>query len=546
MSKKQNKLLKQYEQWNAQQFNKIYRLWEQKFSRSQTLEEFLTYLTVNEVMDVEEYSAKINNIIDVDLNQLSFNRKAQEDLTRATIHNNTMKLVQSVNDDFKEHLRTQAAEAFSKGVSPQEFGKMIKAPPLIKGVNGAKRSVTAEVRNRMIARTEAKRALNASNLIINKERGATHWYAIGFTDEHTCEECIETYGTPEDYVMYPIEDTNNLPPLHPNSLLKGTLVFTTQGFKPVEELTINDKVLTLNPETEETHFVNPIATIKHYEKKATRIYNKWFDMGVTNNHDIFIHQRRDGGAKGRYFEPQFRKPHELTSESNFVLRIKPKINGVDDKDYAFVMAWYLSEGSIRSKNTFKISQEIKENRDIIISHFKQIFDDITVTDDSIIIHHPEWTEYLRQFGKSHEKYIPNDVFKLNIDSLKVFIDNYIKGDGHERGNEKTIFTSSKRLRDGLCYVLILMGLNCSISLHSEKGTETRHDNGAYIQNHDVWCIRIKNSKHIRYSSCTHELIDYDDYAYCVDVPPFHTILTCYNGKICWNGNCRHTAVFVKL
>lgn len=223
MSKKQDKLLKQYEQWNATQFKKIYRLWEQKFSRSQSLEEFLTYLTVNEVFDVEEYSAKINNIIDVDLNTLSFNRKAQEDLTRATIHNNTMKLVQGVNDDFKKHLRTQAAEAFSKGVSPQEFGKMIKAPPLIKGVNGAKRSVSAEVRNRMIARTEAKRALNASNLIINKERGATHWYAIGFTDEHTCEECIETYGTPGDYVYYPIDDPANLPPLHPNC--RHTAVF---------------------------------------------------------------------------------------------------------------------------------------------------------------------------------------------------------------------------------------------------------------------------------------------------------------------------------
>ena len=225
MSKQQDRLLKQYDQWNKEQFKRIYRLWEQKYNRSQTLEEFMAYLTANDIIDVEEYSVKIQDIIDVDLNQLSFNRKAQEDLTRATIEKATFDLVQGVNDDFKEHLRVQATKAFSDGVSPQEFGRMIQAPPLIKGVNGAKRSVGFEARNRMIARTEAKRALNVSNYLINKERGAEYWYAIGFDDEKTCTECKEVYGTPEDgYVYYEIDDTANLPPLHPNC--RHTAVFT--------------------------------------------------------------------------------------------------------------------------------------------------------------------------------------------------------------------------------------------------------------------------------------------------------------------------------
>ena len=225
MSKKQDRLLKQFDLWNEQQFKRIYRLWEQKFNRSSTLEEFLAYLAEKNILDVEEYSLKINNIIDVDLNKLSFNRKAQADLTKATIHNNTFDLVQHVNDDFKEHLRVQAVEAFDKGVSPQEFGRMIQAPPLIEGVNRAKRSMSAEARNRMIARTEAKRALNVSNYLINKERGATHWYAIGFDDNKQCTKCKEVYGTAKTgYVYYEIDDIKNLPPLHPNC--RHTAVFT--------------------------------------------------------------------------------------------------------------------------------------------------------------------------------------------------------------------------------------------------------------------------------------------------------------------------------
>lgn len=240
MSKKQDKLLQQFDKYNKTQFNKIYRLWEQKYNRSQTLEEFLTYLTQNNIFDIEEYSIKINDIIDVDLNKLSFNRKAQEELTKATIHNKTFDLVKNVNDDFKEHLRTQATEAYSKGVSPQEFSEMIKAPPLIKGINGAKRSMSAEARNRMIARTESKRALNVSNYLINKERGATHWYAIGFTDENTCTDCIEVYGTPGDYVYYSIDDTVNLPPLHPNC--RHTAVFITEDMLP-DGAKVNESVL---------------------------------------------------------------------------------------------------------------------------------------------------------------------------------------------------------------------------------------------------------------------------------------------------------------
>lgn len=240
MSKKQDKLLQQFDKFNKAQFNKIYRLWEQKYSRSQSLEEFMVHLAQNEIFDVEEYSIKINDIIDVDLNQLSFNRKAQEDLTRETIHNKTFDLVKNVNDDFKEHLRTQATEAYSNGVSPQEFGKMIKAPPLIKDVDGAKRSISAEARNRMIARTESKRALNVSNYLINKERGATHWYAIGFTDEKTCTDCIEVYGTPGDYVYYSIDDTVNLPPLHPNC--RHTAVFITEDMLP-DGAKVNGSVL---------------------------------------------------------------------------------------------------------------------------------------------------------------------------------------------------------------------------------------------------------------------------------------------------------------
>lgn len=543
-----NKKLRSFNRRCNADFKKIYNDWANTYSKSETLEEFWAKYVNVELFDTRKYVGQINNLCQLNLNSIKYSRKSQQQLLTSTIMNNNMELVRAVETESKDIFKAITSQAYMEQWTDKEYKDTLRGTGAIKPLQINGRFIRPETRLKSIARTEPMRAYNTTSYIVNKERGAEQWYAIGFDDEYTCTECIEVYGEIEEPILYDIDDTRYIPPLHPNCYVKDTLIFTKNGFKPIQEVSIKDKVLTLNPETETTSFINPVNTIKHYEKEIVHINHKWFETKVTKDHDLFIHQRRDDGKRGRYFEPQFRKPHELNSESYFVQRIKPKTNGLKDNDYAFIMAWYLSEGSIRSKNTFKISQEIKENRDIIIPRFKQIFKDVKIRDDCIIINHHEWTDYLKQFGRSHEKYIPDDVFKLNKESLQVFIDNYVKGDGHERtskygGIEKSIYTSSPKLRDGIVYILIQMGLSCSIGVHSKAGTKVKHHNGVYTQNHDIYRISIKNSKHIGFDKCKVETQTYNDYVYCVDIPPYHTILTCYNGKIAWNGNCRHTIVY---
>lgn len=359
--------------------------------------------------------------------------------------------------------------------------------------------------------------------------------------------------------------------LNNNCYDKETKVFTDNGWKYFKELTEDTLILSLNPKTQEIEFIKPVQIIKQYNHQGYmyHIHNKWADICVTSNHNCFIHQRRDGGKKGRYFEPQFRKPSELTSESRFVRcidtnRENPNIinvNGLEfkPKDYAFFMAWYLSEGSVlhnpdvaEAKNyPIKITQQILENREMIEPIFQDIADYLDIKlyigKEYFEFHSKELHDYLVKLGKSHEKYLPKEVFTLDKECLNIFLDVYVFGDGHERSvnnelvqnsNERAVFTSSIRLKDDLSYLILLCGYYPSMSLHSKAGTVTTHGNGEYTQNHDVYGIRINKSKYTIFSSCTVEKISYNDKVYCVELPLYHTLWIMRNGKTSFNGDCR--------
>lgn len=570
-----------------------------------TYEEFVERTkdyTTNNILVNSGYAAEMSSIVTQMVNNHKFQRASQRALLEQTIDNNVGMLIQNVGEDIKETVRTIVKDGYDKGLHPTEIAKNINHE--IDTINNT--------RARTIARTEVKRTDTVANYVRHKEQGAT-----GFTVQcrpDCCEYCAEEYdsertaeqqrevldhieemreynkGLPAEEkiddpllrgkgealggdVLFSMDDTDKLPPLHPNCYHKDTMVFTNNGWKYFKDVTETDKFLSLNPMTNETEFLAPVKLIQvpNIHGKLYHIHNKWFDVCVTPDHDCFIHQRRDGGNQGKYLEPQFRKPSELTSESRFVRCIDTdrenpnmiNVNGLEftPEDYAFFMAWYISEGSVlhnpetaKSKNyPIKITQEIDANREIIEPVFRNIADylgiKLYIGKQYFEFHSKALHDYLVQLGKSHEKYIPKEVFTLNKECLNIFLDVYVLGDGHERNHgkygsiERAVFTSSKRLRDDLSYLILLCGYYPSIALHTKAGTVTTHKNGAYTQKNDVYSIRINNSQYTTFSSCTVDEIEYSDLVYCVELPKYHTLWVMRNGKTSWNGNCRCTAMF---
>ena len=459
-------------------------------------------------------------------------------------------LIQDVNREAIQNIRQTLTRAEAEGLHPFETAELLVQEGLqpIKGIS-------LKYRARTIARTESRRARTMGTAQAYVNYGIQEAEIVTAGDDDVCEECLEI----EDNNPYPVMELVSMVPVHPNCYDKETKLYTRNGWKTIPDVTLNDEVLTLNPETREPVFQHPIATIKKKASELVHIYNNWFETCVTKDHDCFIFQPK---GKDRKLVPEFRKPSELNSVSWFLRtcnnnNVSPEtvnINGLEltIDDFIFLSAWFLSEGSVLHDNTtskkhghpVKISQ--KKHYNFLADKLEQFSEKYDIRlfkrEDYFELHDKRLRDYFLEFGYSHEKYVPKILFECSREDINKFLHYYTMGDGTERKHnnciEKVIYTSSKKMRDDLSYLILLGGGYPSITKHSLAGTLVKHHNGVYAQNHDVYCIRLNKSEYTKYDSCSSDIIDYDDYVYCVEVPEYHTLWTQYNGKTTWNGNCR--------
>ena len=498
-------------------------------------------------------------------------------------------LLRKLDNDLRGTVKNKILQGIITGENPYNLARTL-VDAGVQQLDGS--TFTPRQRATMIAKTETSRMQNTGMLQSYINEGYTEVKILTAEDDHVCTTCLEyayNFNNGEPRIFSPEllerEKIHNIiklikgglfPPFHPNCYMPDTQVFTNHGWKYFYDITKDDKILSLNPETKTTEFLDYVKVIAHENTQGYmyHIYNKWFDTCVTSDHDCFIYQRKEVKGK-RIKSPEFRKPDELNSESYFLRTIENEnespeyvdINGLKFKssDYAFFMAWYLSEGSVLHNSEsaklhaypIKISQEIQSNREILENELKRICAylglKVAVGKTYFEIYSKELYDYLQPLGYCHEMYVPDELFGLNQIDLKLFLENYILGDGHSRKSnndlvtnsyENTIVTSSMNLVNDLSYIILLAGYYPSISLQSLKGTVTKHHNGEYASNHDVYCLRVNRSNFTQFSNCAVDKIPYNGMVYCVELPKYHTLWTRRNGKTSWNGNCRCTYLTV--
>jgi len=213
----QDKLIKMGITYTDKLFEEIIRRLEQGIRASDTLEEFLaktSEYTTSNPLSTTDYDATMLNLILAATNNYKFSRPAQKELVRVTIENYVGDLIRDVGEDVKESVRDIVKEGYDNNLSQDEIAENISQK--VKGIKNK--------RARAIARTEIARAATVSDYVINKERGATD-YTVDCRNT-ACDKCRKEYLTNPDIevstrgidgdIMYPIDDTSHLPPLHPN------------------------------------------------------------------------------------------------------------------------------------------------------------------------------------------------------------------------------------------------------------------------------------------------------------------------------------------
>ena len=206
----QAKLIKTGIRYTDALFDEILRRVNQGVMDNDTLEEFLEnnqeYTSMNP-LESTGFKETMLNLILSETNNHKFSRPSQRELTRVTIENYVGDLITNVGEDVKQTIRDIVTEEYNKGSNPQKMAKRITQE-----VGSIKNK-----RARAIARTEIARVSTVSDYIIAKERGATH-YTVSCRSTR-CDKCKALYCKTNDTgadVEYEIDDTDNLPPLHPN------------------------------------------------------------------------------------------------------------------------------------------------------------------------------------------------------------------------------------------------------------------------------------------------------------------------------------------
>lgn len=171
------------------------------------------------------YNEKMIDLILQETNNHKFSRPSQKELVRVTIENYVGDLIVDVGEDIKNSVRDIVKHGYNNNLSQDEIAEQITH----------KVNIIKTKRARAIARTEVARTATISDYVINKERGATHFYVE--CRNTACPVCKKAWHTgwaeendsnftPSDSSAggkgwmgdrtYSMNDVKKLPPIHVN------------------------------------------------------------------------------------------------------------------------------------------------------------------------------------------------------------------------------------------------------------------------------------------------------------------------------------------
>jgi intein/homing endonuclease len=217
-----------------------------------------------------------------------------------------------------------------------------------------------------------------------------------------------------------------------------------------------------------------------------------------------------------------------------------------------IFGFWLAEGSVSEAKNGEYSVYFSSQNKKLLSEIKKILTTLgyNVYQDSkkLRVRDYQLFHYLKQFGKSHERFVPPEIKSLSKELLEILLKYYLQGEGSTYGrNAKGLMvsTSSIRLRDDIQEIALKIGMSAYYKLDRKKGTPLRslvYHSKIYKQKHDTWKVffirknnpiiypwMIKKYGHIE------RWINFNGKVYSLAVPN-HVIYVRRNGIPVWCGN----------
>ena len=360
-----------------------------------------------------------------------------------------------------------------------------------------------------------------------------------------------------------------------------TEILTNEGWKLFADLDKTEKIATLNPKTNELEYQKPSKYIdEYYEGEMYFGSNKNIDIAVTPNHNMYVSKMKSANRKKPFnfelvqmenlddYDLTFKKDCIWNGEEKefFVLeKYETKLKVFDEikfkmEDWLMFFGFWLGDGWTTSDGSRQVGIcGVKENSVNRISDIEKMLISYgykpkwTKDGKQLRIFNQQLWNYLSQFGKAKDKYVPKEIKNLSSNKLRILYDNYIITDGHERPNgRKTSYSVSKKLCDDFSEIALKIGTCATVKNHGIKESvfleETISNNGEVIQEErsiigksDVYSVNYyltEGKKPQVEPTLLRKNIKKDFYfgrIYCVTVPN-HILYVRRNGKSYWCGN----------
>jgi len=360
-----------------------------------------------------------------------------------------------------------------------------------------------------------------------------------------------------------------------------TEVMTENGWmllKDIVDQKLKIKIATLNPKTNKVEYHYPDNYFEYdYNGKMIKLENKGSNLLVTPDHNCWIAKQNNNIKNNFFAENQWKwlKGKDLLKQtSDIILRrdfpgwegteqeyfiIKGKINHKSGRgnnvkefnkelrfkmdDWLKFLGLYLSEGGLTGNRFVVITQKkedvkvkIRETLNLLGLHFYE--QEYTDNPGAVkfIISKKILYNYLKQFGKAKDKFIPKELLNLSKRQLKILFDYLMLGDGwrNNRYVEEQLYyyTISLKLAKQFEEISLKLGYTTNFSI-KKYDFQINKRNNCYVIALNKHPITYFRNRPLKKSEIFEE--DYQGKVYCLTVP-YHLLFVRRKGSGFWSGN----------
>ena len=363
-----------------------------------------------------------------------------------------------------------------------------------------------------------------------------------------------------------------------------TEILTKAGWKFFTDVTLDDELLSMNPDGFEAFYTKPTQLYQYQYSGPMVTYDKFgstIDFCVTPNHNMFfrgekgkswkiaefqdidinhIRMKRDfhwaGKEVTKFVIPSVTKTMTTLKKGtnknkigNYTLREYQTDDIVVDMDHwlAF-LGWVLSEG-----NTYKgrggqyfvcITQKNKDNINIIDGVLRDLGLPYAIkwqkskSAASFQLYSKQLYTEVRSYGEyCGVKCVPQYVKELSPRQIRIFLDAYLLGDGWVHKGNNGYSTSSKIMADDLQELILKCNNYASVSKHGIAGDTAMIEGRVLTRSGPMYNVNEwRKPTTVTMQKSWTRTVDYDGMVYCATVEPYHLIFTRRNGKCLWTGN----------